>query len=168
MTRARIRSALLLCTLSSAVAACIGAQPARPSALTTSIAPADALDGAIRVLTQNGFTTARVDDRAGVVESDWQATQFMYGQNQYHQTRYIARRALVTVAPQGGGSQLLLQMQDMACVDPAAFIAGDGAYADCVAVDGLVAPDQELLDRIGAQLATSLGGPGGAPGAAMR
>jgi hypothetical protein len=59
-------------------------------------------------------------------------------------------------------------MQDMACVDPAAFIAGDAAYRDCVAVDGLVAPDQELLDRIGAQMAANLGQPGGPPGAAMR
>jgi hypothetical protein len=166
MLRVRTCTALLLCAMSAA--GCICAQPARPTALTTSIAPPDALDGTIRVLAQNGFMAARVDDRAGVFESQWQATQFMYGQSQYQQTRYVARRTLVTVAPQGAGSQIIVQMQDMACVDPSAFIAGDGAYADCVAVDGLVAPDQELLDRIGAQLATSLGGPGGPPGAAMR
>ncbi len=138
---------------------CVGTTPARPTVFTTQAAQPDAVNHAVRVLTQNGFTVANVDDRAGVVESAWQGTRFMYGQNQYNETRYITRRAVVTVAPSGDGSQVMVKVEDMACVNAGAFIAGDEGNADCVAVAGLVPPDQSLLDQLGADLAGALGLP---------
>ncbi len=141
------------------VVGCVPPAPARPTVFTTVAAQPDAVDHAVRVLTQHGFTVAHVDDRAGVVESAWQGTRFMYGQNQYNESRYVTRRAIVTVAPSQDGSQVMVKVEDMACVNPGAFISGDAGDADCVTMTGLVPPDQELLDRVGSDLAGALGLP---------
>lgn len=148
-----------------ALAGCVGAQPARPTVISTQTSAPDAMDRALRVLAQHGFTAERVDDRAGVIQTRWQETTFMYGQNEYKQTRYIARRLTVTVAPQATGSEVVVRAEDTACVNPGALAEGLNADADCIAVPGLVPPDQELLDRVGADLHGALGS---APSTAVR
>lgn len=151
-----VRISLLLSLLATA---CVGAQPARPHVFSTSAAPDEAIDHAVRVLAQHGLTIDRVDERARVVQTQWQGTAFMYGSNDADQTRYVTRRFTVTIAPQAAGSQVFVRVEDMACVNPDAFIAGDATFADCQVIDGIVPPDQEMLDRIGQDLAGALGLP---------
>jgi hypothetical protein len=151
-----VRITLLLSLLATA---CIGPQPARPHVFSTTTPPDDAVDHAVRVLSQHGLTIDRVDERARVVQTQWQGTAFMYGSNEAGQTRYVTRRFTVTIAAEAAGSQVFVRVEDMACANPDAFIAGDATFADCQVVDGVVPPDQALLDRIGQDLAGALGVP---------
>jgi hypothetical protein len=72
----RITSVLLLTV---AVSGCIGTRPARPTVISSQTSAAEAMDQTLRVLARHGFTADRVDDRAGVIQTRWQETTFMYG-----------------------------------------------------------------------------------------
>lgn len=139
--------------------ACVGTKPVRTQTITSTALPASALNHAARILAQQGMSVARIDEQAGIIQSEWQATRFGYGMTAASGgvPRYITRRATITVMPKGNGSQVFVRVEDMACANPDAFIAGDATVADCRSVDGIVPPDQKLLDRIAGELGRLLG-----------
>jgi hypothetical protein len=141
--------------LSLVAAAC--AKPAKPTIVSTHSSPPDAVNVAVRVLSQHGLTAAHVDEAAGVVQSEWQATDFLYGEGPSKRDAYIVRRFTVTVVPGDPESQVRASVEDMRCEDPGLFVdEGSGTHAGCLAVEGVVPPDQEKLDAIGADLQRAL------------
>jgi len=155
----KLRFTIGALALAALATACAGAKPARSQTITSTAQPASALNHAARILAQQGMSVARIDEQAGIIQSAWQATRFGYGMTSASAgvPRYITRRATITVMPKGNGSEVFVRVEDMACANPDAFIAGDATVADCRAVAGIVPPDQKLLDRIGSALARALG-----------
>lgn len=151
-----MRRALVPLLLLSLAALPSCAKPARATLVATSHPADQALDIAVRTLAQHGFTAARIDESAGVVATDWQATHFMYGEGPTGRTAYVVRRMMVTVAPSSAGAEVRVTLEDMSCEDPG-MIRGDGAeHAGCAMIDGIVPPDQEKLDQVGADLRRAL------------
>jgi hypothetical protein len=129
----------------------------KPTLLTTSKPNDEVVNIAVRTLAQHGFTTSRIDEAAGVVMTDWQATDFLLGSGPTGRDAYVVRRFLVTVAPAGGASEVRVTVEDMRCEDPGMVTAHDsGEHAGCAAVEGIVPPDQEKLDAVGADLERAL------------
>jgi len=125
--------------------------------IPTAATSQEAVNTAVRVLAQNGLIATEVDEAAGVVTTEWQATEFNYGAGPNGLDAYIVRRFTATVTPQGNGTQVHMTVDDMKCEDPGLFVAGKGAaHAGCVNVDGVVPPDQRMLDKIGAEMTRQL------------
>ena len=129
------------------------AKPVKPTIVATTASTPDAVNAAVRVLSQHGLTVARVDEAAGVVVTDWQATDFRYGQGPNGRDAFIVRRFTTTVSPRQGGSQVFVTVEDMKCEEPGLFVSGEsGVHVGCVRVDGVVPPDQTKVDAIGVDL----------------
>lgn len=152
-----MRTHLLLLAVASS-SAC-AAKPARPATITSATPPQATLEVVVRELSAHGLTVAHIDEQAGVVQTEWQATDFKYGFGPNDRDAYIVRRFTVTIAParSGAGSDVSVSVDDMKCEDPGLFFSDGAVHGGCVDVDGVVPPDQEEVERIAARLAAALG-----------
>jgi len=138
------------------VAACAEVQLPVRFALAPAQAGPAAVDNLVRALAASGITPATVDRQTGIVQTEWQDTNFMYGQVQ-DQTATIVRRYTITLAPAGSGLEVLVRMDTQRCAQGTFSSGPNGFHGTCVQMDGVVAQHQKDLNALGAKLKQALG-----------
>lgn len=136
------------------IAAC--AQPQRPVEFTVAARAEDPFDTMVRALAANGLTPANVDRQAGVIQTQWQDTGFLYGQIAGVNAT-IVRRYAITLSRGAQGTNLLLRADTQRCAQGTFNVVAPGSGA-CEGMEGLVPPHQEALDALGARLRQAAGG----------
>lgn len=134
----------------AALGACAQAQ--RPVTFKSHQPAEQALDTLVRTLAEEGQSVERVDHKAGVVETQWQDTGFLYGQVQ-NQTASLVRRYVAVVAPSGS---VTLRVDVKRCAQGGFTIGSTDVRGACEAFDGVVTKQQEELDALGARLQGAL------------
>lgn len=138
------------------VSAC--AQTQQPYRFSLSMAGAGApvpIDDVVRALAQSGQTAQAVDERAGVIHTQWQDTGFMYGDVQ-GSTATIVRRYIVTLSPASGGTDIQIRIDAQRCGQGNFTIGDRGIRGTCEHMDVVVGKHQEELNALGAQVKDAL------------
>ncbi len=128
-------------------------QPQRPY---TFYAPPNAasVDDLVGALSVQGLTVDRRDDGAGVVETRWVPSSFLFGSID-ERSAYLHRRFIVTMTRSGPDKRVLVRVDLRRCA-PASATVGEV----CAAIsDGIREQDQKDLDDLARSLEDALAAP---------
>jgi hypothetical protein len=136
-------------------AACSQAQ--RPYAFFAPERTEAPIDRVVGALTRSGHPPVVVKPAAGLVQTRWEDTGFLYGQIDGVPATLL-RRYTVTLLLAAGGAEVNLRADEVRC-PRGAFVLSETAWAGaCQSFDGVVPAHQEELDRLGEKLERILGG----------
>jgi len=115
-------------------------------------------DDVARLLAQEGRTPALIDAQAGIVQTSWENTGFMYGQVQ-GVTATIWRRYTVTLAQSPEGHRVVVRADVQRCAQGATSHDGAHVMGSCEGLgDSLVPAHQQELERLGDRLRQGMSG----------
>lgn len=135
------------------LAACTQAQ--RPYVFQLTTQPADPIADVVRALAANGQEAAVVDPVAGIVHTTWQDTGFMFGEVQ-GTTATIIRRYTSVVHADAGGTIVTLRIDTQRCARGGYEVRDGLLQGRCEALVDIVPDHPNELDRLGAQLQSTL------------
>jgi hypothetical protein len=138
-----------------AVAAMACTQPQRPYTFTVAAHP-DGVSRVVRALAGAGWSVARQDPAAGVVETRWRSTGFKYGFVADGRPAVIVQRYIVLVAPGQGQTAVTVRADLKKCVEGGLSVGDVEVREGCEQLDGVLGRYQEELDRLGTQLRSAL------------
>ena len=141
-----------LVALSVSLFAC--GEPQRPATFVTSGTPEASIDTVARTLAAEGHTAPAVDRRAGIVNTEWKDTGFMYGQVN-GVTANIVRRFTVVLAPAAQGSNVTVRIDAKRCAQ-GFTIENNDVKGSCEEITALPGSFQGDIDSLGAKIRAAL------------
>lgn len=150
----RISLAVSLAVVACALSAC--GSPQRPVAFAASAKPDEAVDAVSRALAAAGYAPASADRRAGIVQTEWKDSGFLYGQLA-GTSATIVRRFTVTLSPTATGSDVVVRIDAKRCPQGGYTVGGAEVRGSCEEVTAIPGKFQEELDAVGADVRRALG-----------
>lgn len=128
--------------------------PQKPAVFVTSGTPEASIDTVARTLAAEGHTAPAVDRHAGIVNTEWKDTGFMFGDIN-GATATIVRRYTVVLAPSAQGASVTVRMDTKRCAKGFSIEAGDikGPCEEITMVPGSFQTD---IDQLAAKLQGAL------------
>ena len=148
-----MNKALLVLGLATLSFAC--GSPQRPVTFVTSANVDGGVDVVSRTLAAEGHSSPVVNRQAGIINTEWKDTGFLFGQVQGAPAT-IVRRFTVVLAPAGQGANVTVRMDGKRCAQGSFTIEGADVKGSCEEMTVVVEKHQLEVDALGAKVQQAL------------